>query len=97
MPETDRTSALPSPGARVLAFIAILVAGGCGGLIGYGIVDVSCHGDCATPAGIGTVAGALVGAGGVAIIAVLVLRALGEWRTIQNRPPETPSSPSTQR
>jgi hypothetical protein len=80
VPDEERSSALPSVGARALAFAAIVVAGVCGALIGYGVVDVSCEGDCGTPTGIGAVTGALVGAGGVAIIAVLVLRALGEWR-----------------
>ena len=35
-------------------------------------------------AGIGAVVGAALAAGGVAVVAVLVLRAMGEWRTIQH-------------
>lgn len=93
-------SALPSPRARLLAFIAILIAGTCGALIGYGVVDVQCGrtslppaefradgegqpppaGDCGTAIGLGMVAGGMLGAGGVAVIVVLVLRAMGEWR-----------------
>src|SRR5690606_11368724 len=33
-------SAAPSVGARVLAFAAILVAGVCGGVIGYAFIDL---------------------------------------------------------
>jgi hypothetical protein len=83
LPISSGPSALPSRTARLLAFVAILVAGVCGGLIGYAIVDVSCHGSCATPDGLGTLTGAVLAAGGVAIVAVLVLRAMGEWRRIQ--------------
>ena len=75
-------SALPSSGARILAFIAILVGGLCGGLIGYGFVDLQCTGDCDTATAIGALVGALVAAIGTAVIAVLVLRAMGEWREI---------------
>ena len=48
---TLRPVALPSTGARVLAFAAILVAGVCGGLIGYAVIDLQCEGDCTTVAG----------------------------------------------
>jgi hypothetical protein len=77
----DEFSALPSVGARFLSFVAIVVAGACGGLIGRALVDVQCHGSCATPRGIGTLLGAVSAAGGVAVMAVLVLRAMGEWRS----------------
>jgi hypothetical protein len=82
-PRAARPSALPSPQARLLAFLAIIVAGVAGAAIGYGVVDVSCTSNCTTPSGVGAVVGALVAAGGVAVVAVLVLRAMGEWRTIQ--------------
>jgi len=55
----------------------------CGALIGYSVVNVQCHGTCTTPKGIGFVPDALIAAGGVAVVAVLVLRAMGEWRRIQ--------------
>ena len=74
-------SALPPVQARILAFAAILVAGVLGGLIGWGVVDL--QGGGSTASGIGAVVGALLAAGGVAIVAVLVLRAMGEWRRIQ--------------
>jgi hypothetical protein len=83
LPLSTGPSALPSRTARVLAFAAILVAGVCGGLIGYAVVKVQCHGACTTPKGVGAVTGAIIAAGGVAVVAVLVLRAMGEWRRIQ--------------
>lgn len=83
-------SALPSTGARVLAFVSILVGGLCGGLIGWAFVDLQCTGDCGVVAGAAGLFGAVVGAGGVAVVAVLALRAMGEWRTIQHRQPGTP-------
>jgi len=83
-------SALPSARARALAFAAILVAGVCGGLIGASLVNIQCKGDCATPSGVAAVFGALVCAGGVAIVSVLVLRAMGEWRTIKEKQAEGP-------
>lgn len=75
-------SALPSPLARVLAFAAILVGGACGALIGYGVMKAQCtSGSCRTGKSVGAVVGGLFVAIGVAVIAVLVLRAMGEWRT----------------
>jgi hypothetical protein len=78
-------SALPSTGARVLAFVAILVGGLCGGVIGWSLVDLQCEGDCDLASGGSTLLGAVIGAGGVAVVAVLALRAMGEWRIIQHR------------
>jgi hypothetical protein len=78
-------SSLPSTGARLLAFVAILVGGLCGGLIGYGFTDLSCSGDCSTLTGGAAVLGAAIGAVGVGVVAVLALRAMGEWRTVTAR------------
>jgi hypothetical protein len=78
-------SALPSTAARALAFVAILVGGLCGGMIGWAFIDLQCEGDCGTASGASGLFGAVVGAGGVAVVAVLALRAMGEWRTIQHR------------
>ena len=75
---------MPPVAARVLAFVAILVGGLCGGIIGAAVVDVQCSGDCTTEASIGGLVGALIGALGVAVVAVLALRAMGEWRTVQH-------------
>lgn len=68
-----------------MAFISILIGGLAGGLIGYALVDVQCDGDCGLPLGIGMFLGSVISAGGTAIVAVLVLRALGEWRELADR------------
>ncbi len=80
-PETTdyAPTSLPSTGARVLAFAAILVGGLCGGLIGYGFTDLQCADDCTTLAGGAGILGAVIGAVGVGIVAILALRAMGEW------------------
>lgn len=83
-PPTGPQSALPPVIARVLAFVAILLGGLCGGVIGASVVDVQCTGECSTPSSIGAAAGAVTGASGVAVVAVLALRAMGEWRTIEH-------------
>lgn len=88
-PDAPRApSSLPSTGARALAFAAILVAGLAGGLIGWAFVDLQVSGDSTVPAALGALVGAVASAIGVAVIAVLVLRAMGEWRAIQT--PERP-------
>jgi hypothetical protein len=76
-------SALPSVPARAIAFVAILVAGVCGALIGFSFVRLQCTGNCGTPTGLGAVVGAAIASGGVAVVAVLTLRAMGEWKTIK--------------
>lgn len=86
-PDYSPTS-LPPLGARIIAFVAILVGGLCGGLIGYGFADLQCDDGCATVAGGSAVIGAVIGAVGVGVVAVLALRAMGEWRTIQHRDEE---------
>ena len=79
-------TSLPSRGARVLAFVAILVGGLCGGLIGYGFADLQCgDDDCTGLAGGMGLLGAVIGAVGVGVVSVLALRAMGEWRTIEQR------------
>lgn len=78
-------SALPSPKARVAAFLAILLGGLAGGLIGYTLVDLQCHGTCATERGFGALVGAVIAAAGMSVVAVLVLRAVGEWKEIERR------------
>lgn len=76
-------SALPSRRARALAFSAILVSGLCGALIGSSFVRLQCEGACDTNSGVGAIVGGLLAAGGVAVVAVLVLRAMGEWNRIK--------------
>jgi hypothetical protein len=71
---------LPSRGAYVLAFLSVVLAGAFGGIIGYGLVDLGCSGDCGLAVIAGLVVGALAAAVGVGIVAVLVLRAMAEWQ-----------------
>ena len=78
-------SALPSPLARAIAFAAICIAGLAGGAIGYSLVDVQCSGGCQVGTGLGLLVGSLTGAIGMGIVAVLVLRAVGEWREISDK------------
>jgi hypothetical protein len=74
--------------------VAIVVAGLAGGLIGWSFTDLQCHGTCTTPDGIGAVVGGAMAAGGVAVVAVLGLRAMGEWKRSQAQAPAEPP-PST--
>jgi len=74
---------LPSRSAFLLAFGGVVLAGILGGIIGYGIADVSSQSDLSHL--IGTFVGSVIGAAGVGIVAVLVLRAMAEWRR-QNPP-----------
>lgn len=62
-----------------------MVGGVCGALIGYAFADQQCVGDCTTWKGTGLVIGALFASVGVAIVAVLTLRAMDEWQTITER------------
>lgn len=75
-------SALPSPLARFVAFISILCGGVAGGVIGFALVDIQADGESDVLRGLGILSGAVISAGGTAIIAVLVLRAVGEWRDL---------------
>lgn len=74
-------SALPSVGARALAVGSIVLAGICGGLIGWKVTDLQVT-DAGILAFLGALFGAVFAGGGVGIVAVLVLRAMGEWNTI---------------
>ena len=75
-------SALPSSGARLLAMAAIVVAGICGGLIGWKVTAISMTGESDLIPGLVGLLSAAFAAGGVAVLSVLVLRAMGEWQTI---------------
>jgi len=86
VPQHERAlSALPSVGVRVAAFAAICVSGLAGALIGYSLVALQCDGDCGLPKGIGLLIGALTASIGMAVVAVLVMRAMGEWRELEDR------------
>ena len=81
LPLTKTPSAEPSKSSQVLAFGSILLGGLCGGLIGFAFTDLQCSGNCNGWSGMGGLIGALVGAGGVGIVSILVLRAMNEWKT----------------
>lgn len=70
----------------MLAFLAVLVGGATGGLIGYAFGDLGGFGPLMT--GAMTLLTGLGCAGGVAVVAVLTLRALGEWSTIRDQGPD---------
>ena len=75
----DVESALPPVGARVAAFVGILVAGAIGGAIGYWFSELQCTGSCTVPNGLMMLVGTFVLALGAAVVAVLSLRALADW------------------
>ncbi|CAB4611875.1 unannotated protein [freshwater metagenome] len=83
--QSDSLSALPSTVARALAFISILIGGLAGALIGYALVDVQTDNASGLLLGIGILLGAVLSAAGTAVVAVLVLRALGEWREMADK------------
>lgn len=79
------TTSAPSRIARVLAVLSILLAGLCGGLVGYVVMDLQCHDGCSTAAGFVGLASAVGCAVGVAIVAVLALKASAEWNEREAR------------
>lgn len=85
MKSTSIPDASPPVWARLLAVSSILIAGAAGGLIGWSVFDLQCSGDCGTSAALAGVFGAVACAIGVAVVAVLTLRAMSEWRAIENR------------
>jgi len=87
LPVTTLSAAAPSKPARGLAFLSIVIGGLCGGLIGFAFTDLQCTDGCTGWAGFGAVVGALAGSIGVAIVAVLVLRAMDEWETVKDQQP----------
>ncbi len=72
-------SAAPPVPARALAVASIIISGVCGGLIGYAVTDLQCDDGCAGLATLIGSAAAILAALGVAIVAVLALRAMAEW------------------
>ena len=79
------STARPSSLARFLTVASILVAGACGGLIGWAVADLQCTGDCAVQTGIGGLIGAGLAAAGTAVICVLAIQAMAEWREQEGR------------
>lgn len=68
-----------------MAFAAIVLGGLCGGLIGFAYIDLQCEGNCGLWTGLGALIGAVAGAVGLAVVAVLTLRAMDEWRRFGGR------------
>lgn len=85
MPDQRPLSAIPPVTARAIAFVVILLGGLAGAVIGFALVDLQCEGDCSLAKGLGLLVGAVTSAGGTAIVSVLALRAMGEWREIADR------------
>ncbi|MCH7788232.1 MAG: hypothetical protein IH940_02205, partial [Acidobacteria bacterium] len=81
---TSLPDAGPSTLARIGAIAAVLIGGVCGGLIGYSVTDLQCT-DCGNWSAVGAAVGAIGAAIGVAVIVVLTLRAMAEWRAIEAR------------
>ncbi|MFN8035883.1 MAG: hypothetical protein U0V73_08120 [Acidimicrobiia bacterium] len=79
-PAGPQPATTPPRAAFVLAFAGVVLAGVLGGLIGYGLVDVDCGGGCGARSAVGAVVGAVAVAVGAGIVAVLVLRAMSEWK-----------------
>jgi hypothetical protein len=73
----------PSRGVLAAAFVAVVIAGAAGAVIGEGLVGVGCRGSCSNARGVAAVIGGLAAALGVGIVAVLVLRAMSEWRRVR--------------
>ena len=63
-----------------MAFAAIVTAGLCGSLIGWSLASLEYDGASALPEAIGIFVGGVSFAIGVAVVAVLGLRAMAEWR-----------------
>jgi hypothetical protein len=63
-----------------VAFAAIVFAGICGALIGWALVDLQYSGSSDIPEALGVFVGGVGFAVGVAVVAVLSLRAMAEWR-----------------
>lgn len=85
-PDADQSLSLRPPRrAFVLSYLGVVVAGLLGAAIGAGLVDAMCRGDCTANVAAGAVTGAIVAAVGVAVVAVLMLRAMHEWNQYQAR------------
>lgn len=85
-PDPDQSLSLRPPRrAFVLSYLGVVLAGLLGSAIGAGLVDAMCRGDCTVNVAAGAVTGAVVAAVGVAVVAVLMLRAMHEWNQYQAR------------
>ena len=76
----DAPPTMPSRTAFLVSVASVVVAGAFGGIIGYGLVGISSDKSTSSERLLGALLGAVVAAGGIGIVAVLVLRAMAEWR-----------------
>jgi hypothetical protein len=65
----------------VIAFVGIIFAGVAGGVIGWTFVALQTTGEHSIAKALGAAIAAVVAALGMAVVSVLVMRAMGEWRT----------------
>lgn len=72
----------PPVAARWLAFGLVVVGGGLGAMVGYGVGDVMFRD--ATWAAVGGLLGAATAAIGLGVVANLTLRAMNEWRAVEH-------------
>ena len=77
------------------------LAGVAGGIVGYAVADASCApGSCTAAAVAFAILGAIVSLVGVAVVVVLAVRSVAEWRsapfdgTDGQHPPEEPETPT---
>jgi hypothetical protein len=75
-------SALPSVAARVFAFSAILAGSLCGGLMGFALGRLQWGNSGNLWVFLVACLGSVITSVGVAIVAVLVLRAMSEWNDV---------------
>jgi hypothetical protein len=75
----------PSTLSRVLTVAAVLGAGTLGGLIGWAVADLQCTGSCEVQTGLGGLVGAVLAAAGTAVICVLAVQAMAEWKAQEGR------------
>lgn len=65
--------------------MSILLGGLCGGVIGFAFIDLQCEGNCGLWTGLGALVGAVAGAVGLTVVAILALRSMEEWRRFDGR------------
>ncbi|HAF67721.1 MAG TPA: hypothetical protein DCX77_10870 [Acidimicrobiaceae bacterium] len=75
-------SALPSVLARALAFSAVIIASICGGLMGFALGQLQWSENERLWVLVVSVISSMFASIGVAIVAVLVLRAMAEWSDV---------------
>jgi hypothetical protein len=85
------TAPRPSAMSRALIVVAVVLAGACGGLIGWAVADLQCTGDCEVETGVGLLLGAVLAAVGTAVICVLATQAMAEWAAQEGQRRGSPS------